>query len=267
MLLCKECGYKAKNSNSLKHHMLSHTNPWIGLECTICGRMCKNQFGLDRHMQNKHDKNMNALIGSYTKERFEDDKFKVKHSEATSAAMHRPEVHDKMVANLTIAVNKAYKRPEYHEHVSEASKRMWSKRTDAEKVEVIEKVLGGRLKSIHCISKSGNAMILDSRLEEYFVNITNDDDYLKEVDRVHECIHYDFNGMKKWYIPDFQLITIDNHHILIEIKSSYTVNDERVPYKINASIDFANLRGWFYFVLTEYELQIYSQMIRKAIEC
>jgi hypothetical protein len=263
--VCEECAMVCKNKRALSAHMRSHKNEWIGLKCKICGKICKNQFGLDRHTQNKHDERYRKKISEASISRFKDEEFVTKFKKHEKEVMNRPDVRKRLIDNTTKAVRRAYAtNKDYRKHVSEASLRQWNCSAE-KKAERISRSLRGRAKTMHCLSKDGNLLYLDSSYEKVFADLLFKDSNVLSYDRCHKTIQYIYENKKKNYLPDFVILTKTGLRIILEVKSKYTVKDKLVPDKIRYASKYAKEHDSVYIIVTEIGISMYQSILEKEI--
>lgn len=70
--------------------------------------------------------------------------------------------------------------------------------------------------------------------------------------------YYHPDGSLHRYIPDLLVVFNDNSKLLVEIKADYLLDDELVKLKSSAAIEYCNLMGMDYIVISWNELKLIS---------
>ena len=267
--VCDECGFVGKSKSSLSSHKRAHKNKWIGIKCEICGRLCKNEFGYNRHKQNKHDPTIRKKISQASIDRFKDKDFRLLHSHNTKSGMDNPIVKSKCGEKSKAVIFEKRKDPEYEalykSHVSYRSKISWEKKTDAERAKVVNKILRGRSRKIIPSASKYADDYVDSSYEKRFVELLDKDVNVLYVSRCNFSIKYVFDKKRKTYIPDFKVVLTNGAVCIVEIKSNFTIADCKVPYKASAAFDFCKKANWMFFLLADDELKTYEMILRRQL--
>ena len=263
---CQYCGrefgtVRALRSHETKMHISGNWNMKTPLSCPVCGKQSSSRQGIKMHTMRVHDpdgisrySDSGRKISKSQHKRFLNPDARKLESDSNKAAWSKlksdEDFMSKFKNSVSEATKAALKRPEVRRHLLES-----------QPSRALHRNSGWGIKStVH--EKSGRIVFCDSSYESRLCSIMNKDDRVISYNR---CIAYfTVPGTGTRYNPDFYVIRDGLPDLIVEVKSDYTICHRMVPYKVESAIDYCRRYGVSYVVMSDSELDIYDMCINEV---
>lgn len=254
-LSCPYCDKEFDSKKGLSIHISKvHKNADFNkeFECPECHKIMLGKHRLHQHLTFSHNeevkKRRSIVMSKKAKKYFSNPENRKKASEAQKF-WHNPseDFMQDYRKKISVRTKEALNTPEMKEKLSKIQAQIHSENS-------------GVGISSRIDNKAGESVFCASTWERRFC-----DDLLKDssiIDFRRSNLRLHLIGMPKRYLPDF-FVTIKGKTFLVEIKSSYTIKDELVPFKVETAIAWCEDHSMTFLIWTEKEMSIYESLIDK----